>query len=419
MVTPVYHPVMTTTPLRSPSPAPSSARLVPSRRITDLPTYVFAWLDELKTAARARGADLIDLGMGNPDQPTPPQIVEAITRAYADPRSHGYPPFRGTPEFRAAVARFMEQRFGVEVDPEHEVLALSGAKEGIAHATIAYANETTVTLVPDIYYPVHGRATGLVGGRTYLMPLRAERGFLPDLRAIPRDVLGDARLLVLNYPHNPTGAVAPLALFEDAVTLCREHGVLLVSDLAYSELTYDGAVAPSALQVPGAKDVTLEFHSFSKTFNMAGSRIGFAVGGGDVIDALHAVRTNVGYGTPAAIQAGAAYALDHVRELEGPVVERYRQRRDALLAGFQSLGWRATPSRGTMFVWLPIPAGYGAQDWTRLLMDRAGVVVTPGNAFGPGGERFFRVSLIADPPVLSQAIERLRSAGIHFGMRRE
>jgi LL-diaminopimelate aminotransferase len=407
---------MTSTPVRTPNSAPSSARLVPSRRVTDLPTYVFAWLDELKAEARARGADLIDLGMGNPDQPTPPEIVDAIAKAYADPRNHGYPPFRGTSRFREAVSTYMHVRFGVDVDPEHEVLALSGAKEGIAHATIAYANESTVSLVPDIYYPVHARATGLVGGRTYLMPLRPERGFLPDLRAMPRDVLRDARLLVLNYPHNPTGTVAPLALFEDAVALCRAHGVLLVSDLAYSELTYDGPAAPSALQVPGAKDVTLEFHSFSKTFNMAGSRIGFAVGGRDVIDALHAVRTNVGYGTPAAIQAGAAYALDHFETLEKPVVERYRARRDVLVAGFKSLGWNAAPSRGTMFVWLPIPGGYGAQEWTRLLIDRAGVVVTPGNAFGPGGERFFRVSLIADPPVLNAAIERLRSAGIRFGM---
>ena len=411
---------MTTTQLRASgtAPAPSSARLVPSRRLTDLPTYVFAWLDELKAEARARGADLIDLGMGNPDQPTPPQIIEAIAKAYADPRTHGYPPFRGTPVFREAVARFMKQRFGVDIDPEHEVLALSGAKEGIAHATIAYANEATVSLVPDIYYPVHARATGLIGGRTYLMPLRPEAGFLPDLRAIPPDALRQAALLVLNYPHNPTGTVAPLALFEDAVALCREHGILLISDVAYSELTYDGAVAPSALQVPGAKDVTLEFHSFSKTFNMAGSRIGFAVGGREVIDSLHAVRTNVGYGTPAAIQAGAAYALDHVRELEKPVVARYRERRDVLLAGFRSLGWDSPAPRGTMFVWLPIPAGYGAQDWTRLLIERTGVVVTPGNAFGPGGEHFFRVSLIADPPILDRAIERLRAAGIHFGMAR-
>ena len=400
--------------LRAAAAAVPAAGLVPSRRLTDLPTYVFAWLDTLKAKARARGADLIDLGMGNPDQPTPPAIVAAIAEAYADPATHGYPPFRGTKPFLESVGRYMKARFGVDVDPKTEALCLSGAKEGIAHATIAFADETTLTLVPDIYYPVHGRATGLVGGKTYLMPLRSERGFLPDFRDIPSEVLRNARLLVLNYPHNPTGAVAPLDLYRDAVALCRDYGILLLSDLAYSELTFDGFVAPSALQVPGAKECTIEFHSFSKTFNMAGSRIGFAVGGHDVIEALHAVRTNVGYGTPAAIQAGAAYALDNVRELEGPVVGRYASRRDVLFAGLRSLGWNSEPPRGSMFAWLPVPRGFGAQQWTEHLIDRAEVVVTPGNAFGPGGERFFRVSLIAEPEVLEIAVQRLRDAGVRY-----
>src|SRR5581483_9048632 len=208
---------------------------------------------------------------------------------------------------------------------------------------------------------------------------------LPIFRAVPGEVLHRARLLVLNYPHNPTGAVAPLELYEEAVALCRKHGILLISDVAYSELTYEGPKAPSVLQVPGAKDVTLEFHSFSKTFNMAGSRIGFAVGGADLIHALHAVRTNMGYGTPTPIQAGAAFALDHYKELEQPVVARYQSRRDAVLAAFESLGWRSEKARATMFVWLPIPKGFGAQEWTQYLIDKAGVVVTPGNAFGPGG----------------------------------
>jgi len=402
-------------PMPKPATPDGLARLLPSKRLTDLPTYVFAWLDELKADARSRGADLIDLGMGNPDQPTPKAIVDVITAAYNDPKNHGYPPFDGTEGFRTAVSRFMRRRFGVDVNPANEVLALSGAKEGIAHATLGFADESTISLVPDIYYPVHARATGLVGGRTYLVPLRAERGFLPDFRAIPEDVLRQSRLLVLNYPHNPTGAVAPLELYEEAVALCRKHGILLISDLAYSELT-DGVVAPSALQVPGAKDVTLEFHSFSKTFNMAGSRIGFAVGGRELIHALHGVRTNMGYGTPTPIQAGAAYGLDHIEELEKPVVARYNQRRRALIEGFRSLGWQTEPARGTMFVWLPIPVGFGAQEWTRYLMDKAGVVVTPGNAFGPGGERFFRVSLIADEPVIARAIARLREAGIRYDM---
>jgi LL-diaminopimelate aminotransferase len=400
---------------RANSDSGNTPRLVPTHRLTDLPTYVFAWLDELKATARARGADLIDLGMGNPDQPTPKPVVDAIAAAYADPKNHGYPPFDGTPVFRNAVSRFMGNRFGVDVDPDGEVLCLSGAKEGIAHATMAYADESTISLVPDIYYPVHGRASGLVGGRTYLLPLSADRGFIPDLGAIPKNLLSDARILILNYPHNPTGAVAPLELYEEAIALCRKHGILLISDLAYSELTFDGVIAPSALQIPGAKDVTLEFHSFSKTYNMAGSRIGFAVGGRKLIDTLHAVRTNMGYGTPMPIQAGAAYALDNYRELEAPTVARYQARRNAVVEAFRSLGWKSEPSRGSMFVWLPIPEGFSAQDWTRHLIDKAGVVVTPGNAFGPGGERFFRVSLVAEPPVLASAIDRLRTAGIRYG----
>ena len=395
----------------SPSPV---ARIVPTRRLTDLPTYVFAWLDELKAAARARGADLIDLGIGNPDQPTPQPIVDVITAAYTDPDTHGYPPFRGTEQFRAAVAGFMQRRFGVEIDPEHEVLCISGGKEGIAHATMAFADESTISLVPDICYPVHARATGLAGGRTYLMPLTAAGGFRPDLSSIPPDVLNEARLLLLNYPHNPTGAVATPGLYEEAVALCRKHDILFISDLAYCELTYDGYVAPSALEVAGAKDVTIEFHSFSKTFNMAGSRIGFAVGGRPLIDALHAVRTNMGYGTPMPVQAGAAYALDHILELEAPVVARYQHRRDILLDGFRSLGWRGESPHATMFVWLPVPARFGAQEWTEHLIDRAGVVITPGNAFGPGGERFFRVSLVGDTDVLNAAIERLRAASIRY-----
>ena len=393
---------------------PDAVTATPTHRLSDLPTYVFAWLDELKAAARARGAQLIDLGMGNPDQPTPQPIIDAIVKAYGNPANHGYPPFRGTQRFRDAVAHYMSKRFGVEVDPETEVLCLSGAKEGIAHLTMAFADEGTTTVVPDIYYPVHGRATGLIGSHVEFIPLTAERGFLPDLSAIPRAVFSRAKLMVLNYPHNPTGAVAPVSLYEEAVRICREHSVILLSDCAYVELTYDGVKAPSALQVKGAKDVTVEFHSFSKSFNMAGSRIGFAVGGKHLIDALHAVRTNMGYGTPAAIQEGAAFALDHAAELIEPTRARYEHRRNALVSGFRSLGWDPVPSRGSMFFWLPVPRGFEAQQWTQHLIDKAGVVVTPGNAFGPGGEGFFRVSLIADEDVLAKAIERLRAAGIRY-----
>src|SRR5438105_3841097 len=383
----------------------------PTHRLTALPTYVFAWLDELKAAARARGVELIDLGIGNPDQPTPPAIVEAITRAYADPRTHGYPPFRGTPQFLAAAARFMKRRFDVSVDAEHEVVCVSGGKEGIAHLVMAFTDERSVALVPDIHYPVHSRVAGLVGGRVQLLPLRRDRGFLPDLEAIPEPSARQARLLIVNYPHNPTGAVASLGFYEEAVGFCARHGIVLVSDLAYSEITFDGYVAPSVLEVPGAMSVAIEFHSLSKTFNMAGSRIGFAVGNADAIEALYAVRTNMGYGTPAAIQEGAAFALEHAEEFARPVARRYQERRDIVIEGFRSLGWDAKPSPATMFVWLEVPAGFDSQGWSEHLVDRAGVVVTPGNAFGPGGEGYFRVSLVASPNVVREAIARLRRAG--------
>lgn len=395
---------------------PTAARLpAPTHRLTSLPTYVFAWLDQLKAAARARGADLIDLGIGSPDEPPPAIIVDAIVAALRSPANIGYPPFRGTPRFLAAVAAFMQARFGVAVRPDREVVCLSGAKEGIAHLIMAYVGENDVALVPDIHYPVHSRAPGLVGGVPYLLPLRAENGFLPDLGAVPEQVLHDARILVLNYPHNPTGAVASLAFFEEAVALCQQHGLVLLSDLAYSEITFDGYVAPSVLQVPGAREVAVEFHSFSKSFSMAGSRIGFAVGNPELIDMLYAVRTNMGYGTPVAIQDGAATALAHASELVAPAAARYGRRRDVMAAGFRSLGWTVDAPHGTMFLWLPVPAGFTSQQFTEHLIDVAGVVVTPGNAFGPGGEGFFRLSLVADTPVLDAAIERMRSAGVTFG----
>lgn len=386
----------------------------PTHRLTALPTYVFAWLDELKAAARARGTDLIDLGIGNPDQPTPADVIDAISRAYADPRTHGYPPFRGTPRFLDAAARFMQRRFGVTVDASHDVVCVSGGKEGIAHLVMAFTDEESIALVPDIHYPVHSRVAGLVGGRVHLLPLSRETGFIPDLASIPESVARKARLLIVNYPHNPTGAVASLGFYEEAVAFCARHDIILVSDLAYSEITFDGFVAPSVLEVPGAKNVAVEFHSLSKTFNMAGSRIGFAAGNSDVIEALYAVRTNMGYGTPAAIQEGAAYALNHAEQLAEPVARRYQERRNLVVDGFRSLGWDAEPSPATMFVWLEVPDGFDSQGWSEYLIQRAGVVVTPGNAFGPGGEGYFRVSLVAAPNVICEAIGRLRSAGVRF-----
>ena len=311
----------------------------------------------------------------------------------------------------------MRQRFGVQVDATTEVLALAGAKEGIAQIITATAGSGDVVLVPEIYYPVYARATQLAGAAVHLVPMRASTGFLADFDAVPRDVLRRARILIINYPNNPTGAVAERDYFERAVAFAQEHGLILISDLAYSQLTYDGFVAPSALEIPGAKDVTIEFHSCSKSFNMAGVRVGFATGAASLIDALAAYRTNVGYGAPSVVQYGAAYAFDHYEELSAPVADGYRARRDAVAAVMRRLGHAAHPSRGAMYLWQPVPNG--VDDWTfvRAMLDDARVVVTPGSAFGPGGAGYYRLSFVADAPMLEAAVERIGAACAARGWR--
>lgn len=385
-----------------------------NKRLTHLPTYVFAWLDELKATARARGAELVDLGMGNPDQPTPQPVLEALKHGFDNPANHGYPPFKGKESFRVAVAAWMQRRFGVDMNPETEVLCLSGSKEGLAHLTMAYVGDGDISLVPEIYYPVHSRATWLTGGDVHPLPMTAETGFLADLENTPPDVLRRAKVLFLNYPNNPTGAIAPLDYYQKAVAFCHQHGIVLVSDLAYSEITYDGYKAPSIFEIPGAKEVAIEFHSFSKSYNMAGCRVGFAVGNAAIIQNLYALRTNVGYGTPGAIQDGAVAALERSEEFLKDIVGTYQARRDTVVAGFRALGWQVTPPSATLYVWLKVPQGFTAQAWTEHLIDTADVVVTPGNAFGAGGEGYFRVSLVSPKETLAKAIQRLQENGIRF-----
>ena len=388
-----------------------------SKALGSLPPYVFAELDRLKTDARRRGLSFTDLGIGSPDRPTPAPIIDAIQRATADPSTHGYPPFRGVSAFLESASRFMHRRFGVEVDAFAKVLALAGAKEGIAGISAATAGTGDVVLVPEIYYPVYARASYLAGAEVYFVPMRESTGFLADFDAVPRDVLRRARLLLINYPNNPTGAVAEREYFERAVAFAQEHGIILVSDLAYSQLTYDGFVAPSALEIPGAKDVTIEFHSCSKSFNMAGARVGFAVGGAPLIDDLAAYRTNIGYGAPSAVQYGAAHAFDHYAELSGPVADGYRARRDAVASTMQRLGQAVESPRGAMYLWHAVPNG--VEDWTfvRAMLEDAHVVVTPGSAFGPGGAGYYRLSYVAEPSVLEAAMERIGAACAARGWR--
>lgn len=403
------HPSLVSVAPAPPLPPPRAASAVLPRPIPSLdrlPPYVFAELDRLKADARARGRSFVDLGIGSPDQPAPASVVEAVRAAAADGTRHGYPPFRGTPEFLGAASRYMAARFGAALDPAREIIAVSGSKEGIAQLLQAYCGPGDVALVPDVYYPVYGRAPVLNGAEAWFIPTPAP-SFLPELEAIPAGVLARAKALVVNYPNNPTGAVCDVAFLARCVAFAREHRLLLVSDLAYAELTYDGYRAPSVFEVPGAMDVAVELHSCSKAFNMAGLRIGFAAGSAEAIETLGAYRTNVGYGTPWVAQAAGAAALDAHATLTPPIVAEYRARRDAVYGALRAAGWDVTPPRAAMYAWLPVPEGFDDWGWVRAALDEAGVVVTPGLAFGPGGTGWFRISLVQPAPVLSQAVGRL------------
>jgi LL-diaminopimelate aminotransferase len=388
-----------------------------SRPLASLPPYVFSELDRLKGDARRRGFRFTDLGIGSPDRPTPASIVDTLQRAASDPSTHGYPPFRGVPAYLQSVSGFMQRRFGVAIDASTEALALAGSKEGIAQIITATVGSGDVVLVPEIFYPVYARAAQLADAAVHWVPMRASTGFLADFDAVPRDVLRRARILIVNYPNNPTGAAAERDYFERAVAFAHQHGLILVSDLAYSQLTYDGFVAPSALEVPGARDVTIEFHSCSKSFNMAGLRVGFAVGGAALIDALAAYRTNVGYGAPSVVQYAAAHAFDHYDELSAPVADGYRARRDAVVAALARMGHTVAPARGAMYLWDAVPNG--VDDWTfvRAMLEDARVVLTPGSAFGPGGAGYYRLSYVAEPAVLEAAMDRIGAACVARGWR--
>ncbi len=381
----------------------------PIKSLTALPGYVFAELDRLKAEARQRGHQFVDLGMGSPDTPVPAPIIEALIEAAKTPLNHSYPPFMGVPKFLESAAGFMQKRFGVSVDPTKNIIALSGSKEGLAQVAMAYCGPGDVALVPDIYYPVHARAALLNGAEVFYVPSPASNGFLPDLTAIPADVLSKAKLLITNYPNNPTGAVASKEFFAEAVAFAKKNNVVLVSDLAYSELAYDGYVPPSVFEVEGAMDVAVEFHSTSKSFSMAGMRMGFVVGNTEIISTIAAYRSNVGYGTPTAIQHAAAFAFDNYKELAGPVCDRYRRRRDAGVKAFQDIGWDVEVPKATMYIWNRIPEGFTEWEWTIALLEKSNLVVTPGIAFGPGGSGYFRISLVADEQILGDAIRRIEN----------
>ena len=388
--------------------------IVPAQRVQQLPPYVFARLDELKAKAREQGLDLIDLGMGNPDGPTPQPVIDAAIKALQNPANHGYPPFEGTASFRRAITNWYHRRYGVNLDPDSEALPLLGSKEGLAHLAIAYINPGDLVLVPSPSYPVHFRGPVIAGGKIHSLILRPENDWLIDLAQIPDAVAEQAKILYFNYPSNPTGATAPREFFEDIVAFARKYEILLVHDLCYAELAFDGYQPTSLLEIPGAKDIGVEFHTMSKTYNMAGWRVGFVVGNRHVIQGLRTLKTNLDYGIFAALQTAAETALQLPDVYLEEVQERYRTRRDFLIQGLSHLGWNIPKTKATMYLWIPCPEGIGSTDFALNILQQTGVVVTPGNAFGVGGEGYVRISLIAECDRLGEALHRFKQAGIRY-----
>jgi LL-diaminopimelate aminotransferase len=376
-----------------------------ARRIESLPPYLFAELDRRLAAKRAEGIDVISLGVGDPDLPTPDHIVDAMRDAIADPVTHRYPSYYGSLDFREAVAAWYSRRFGVELDPEIEVMALIGSKEGIAHIAFAYVDLGDEALIPDPGYPVYGVSTRLAGGTPVPLSTPPERDFLPDLSTAT--VTDRTKAMWMGFPANPTAAVADLNALGEAVGFCRENDLLLLHDAAYCEITFDGFVAPSVLQVPGAKDVALEFGSTSKSYNMTGWRIGWAVGSADAIRALGVVKTNVDSGQFTAVQRAAIAALEGPEDHLDEIRATYQRRRDVVVQALNGLGWSRKPPLGSCYVWAPVPDGETSTSFANRLLDRAGVFVAPGNGYGERGEGYVRFSLTVPDDRLSEAMERI------------
>jgi len=379
-----------------------------SKKLQLLPPYLFVEIDKAKRAARAQGRDIIDLGIGDPDQPTPNYIIESLYRAAQDPSNHRYALDQGMPALRRAIAGWYKRRFDVHLDADREVLPLIGSKEGIAHVPLAFLNPGDVSLVPDPCYPPYKGGTILAGGKPYLMPLREENGFLPDFKKISPAALKKARLLYVNYPNNPTGAVADETFYRAVVAFARKHKLIVISDLAYSEMAYDGYRPSSILEVPGAREVSIEFHSLSKTYNMTGWRVGWACGNHELVAALAKVKANVDSGIFSAIQVASVAALEGTSEHVARMSSMYQSRRDCLVAGLRDMGWKVSSPRATFYLWIRLPKGKDSISFASAVLDKADIVVTPGVGFGPNGEGYVRMALTVPEQRIKEALARLK-----------
>lgn len=384
----------------------------PASRVESIPPYLFARIDKKKGEARQKGIDLIDFGVGDPDIPTPWNIVERMKEAVADPKNHRYPSYEGMLEYREAVAHWYEKRFGVLLDPQTEIVALIGSKEGIAHMPWAYVENGDVALIPSPGYPVYKITTLLAGGRPYIMPLRDEAQFLPTFDPIPSDVLDQAKIMFINYPNNPTGAHADDDFYERTLSVARKHDILICHDAAYSEIAYEGYRPRSILEFDKDKMYSVEFHSLSKTYCMTGWRIGFAVGNKDAISNLGKLKTNIDSGVFQAIQYAAIEALTGDQGSIERIKQIFQKRRDLVVDGLASVGIKVRKPRATFYIWANVPQGYTSADFCEKLIEEQGIVVTPGSGFGDEGEGYFRISITINEERIAEAIKRLKT--VHF-----
>jgi LL-diaminopimelate aminotransferase len=386
-----------------------------AQRIETIPPYLFAEIDKKKEEAIKRGVDIINMGIGDPDQPTPNNIIKKLRESVQDPKTHDYPPYAGTAEFRQAVALWYKNRFRIDLDPDKEVMALIGSKEGIAHIFLAFIDPGDFSLIPDPGYPVYKTATLFANGFPYTMPLLEENNFLPDLEEIDEEVAQRAKLMFINYPNNPTAAVANKDFFEKVVKFAKKYDILVCHDFAYSEMTFDDFKTTSFLEVDGAKDIGIEFHSLSKTYNMTGWRLGFAVGNKEAISALSIIKTNVDSGVFKAIQEAGIEALTGPQDNIERMNKIYTGRRNVVINGLNKLGWNLKPTKATFYIWIPTLNKMSSMEFSNLLLEKTGIIVTPGIGYGEYGESYVRIALTVEEKRLEEAVERMEKAGITQG----
>jgi LL-diaminopimelate aminotransferase len=379
-----------------------------AQRLKKLPPYLFKEIDRKKEKVMSRGVDIIDLGVGDPDLPTPAHIIAAMKRAAEDPANHRYPSYSGMHDFKYAVTEWYRERFGVELDPLTQVVSLIGSKEGIAHFPLAFIDPGDVALVPSPAYPVYHIATLFAGGESHFMPLVDENDFLPDLDAVPAETAARAKVIFLNYPNNPTAAVADLEFFNRVVEFARRHNLAVCHDAAYTEMAFDGYRPPSFMAAEGAKEVGIEFHSLSKTYNMTGWRIGFAVGNRELIDGLGTIKSNVDSGVFQAVQIAGIEALRNDQACVNEMIDVYSRRRDVMVDGLREAGFELEAPKATFYLWIKVPAGYTSTELASRFLEE-GVVVTPGNGFGDPGEGYFRIAVTQNRERLVEAINRIKA----------